>query len=216
MLAEVRPKLDGPGPHDLGLLMAHYGTDKFYVHHFEHEYERHFAPLRDKPLRLLEIGIGGYESDWRGGDSIKVWRDYFRSGQIFGLDIHDKSHLDDDRITTIKGSQSDHECLADIDNGCGPFDIVIDDGSHVQLDILVSFETLFPLLAPGGIYVVEDLWTAYVPAYGGHALAMNKQTSINLITGLIDAIHDSPSVMFLGGMVKSVHVSKNIAFIYKY
>ena len=44
---------------------------------------------------------------------------------------------------------------------CGEFDIVIDDGSHVNKHILASFKQLVGKLKPGGIYVIEDLGCSY-------------------------------------------------------
>jgi hypothetical protein len=44
-------------------------------------------------------------------------------------------------------------------------DVVIDDGSHVPKDIIVTFETLFPALSKNGIYIVEDTETSYWPKY---------------------------------------------------
>ena len=41
----------------------------------------------------------------------------------------------------------------------GPLDLVIDDASHEYRPSLSLFETVFPLLRPGGIYVLED-WRA--------------------------------------------------------
>jgi predicted O-methyltransferase YrrM len=38
-------------------------------------------------------------------------------------------------------------------------DLVIDDASHLLDETRASFETLFPLMRPGGIYVIED-WNA--------------------------------------------------------
>lgn len=49
----------------------------------------------------------------------------------------------------------------------GQFDIVLDDGSHQMDDIRASFECLYPALSKNGVYVVEDLHTAYWPEYGG-------------------------------------------------
>ena len=203
----------------LCVLMNRHGTDKLWMHHYDGEYTRHFEPLRDRPIRLLEIGIGGYGMHGRGGHSLHVWRDYGPTWQVFGLDIEDKSFLDGDRITTIKGDQSDTHKLVDIDNGCGPFDIVIDDGSHRQADILTSFHTLFPLLASGGIYVIEDLETAYRNDHGGHPEPLAAGGSVNLIADLIDGLHHQfwhgrvPDA--IQRSVKSVHVSKELVFIYK-
>jgi predicted O-methyltransferase YrrM len=64
------------------------------------------------------------------------------------------------RISTLYGvDQGDRERLAAIvaDNfGREPIDLVIDDASHRFEETRASFETLFPRLAPGGIYVIED------------------------------------------------------------
>ena len=40
-------------------------------------------------------------------------------------------------------------------------DIIIDDGSHIVYDQVISFKSLFNKLNPGGIYVIEDLHTSY-------------------------------------------------------
>ena len=39
-------------------------------HHYFDVYARHFGPYRDKPIRMLEIGV------FRGG-SLRMWKDYF-------------------------------------------------------------------------------------------------------------------------------------------
>ena len=40
-------------------------------------------------------------------------------------------------------------------------DLVIDDASHVYEPTLASFETLFPHLRPGGLYIIEDWQWSY-------------------------------------------------------
>jgi cephalosporin hydroxylase len=54
----------------------------------------------------------------------------------------------------------------------GPFDIVIDDGSHVFEHQIASFEALFPLASSTAVYIVEDVHTSYLPDFGG---AVRKQ-----------------------------------------
>lgn len=200
----------------IATLMNRHGTDKLYRHHYDGEYARHFEPWEDRQFNLLEIGIGGYNTPGRGGESLKVWRDFFRWADITGIDIEDKSFLDGGRIKTLVADQSKPESLTAVNDARGPFSIVIDDGSHVQDHILTSFFTLFPLLAPGGIYVIEDMETAYRADHGGDP---DKPPTIGLIQRLVDGLHwrfwKGRGPTAYDKMVKSIHVSYELAFIYK-
>lgn len=152
---------------DLDALAKIFKTDKGWHHHYTPVYQHWFDPLRNKPVRLLEIGIGGYDNPLTGGDSLRMWKSFFRKGIITGIDIYDKSALTEPRIRIYQGDQADKQFLRDVSDKEGPFDIIIDDGSHMQSDIITSFETLFPLMSSGGIYVIEDTQTSYRPKYGG-------------------------------------------------
>lgn len=138
------------GLNDLALK---YGTDKNMGHHgFTQYYERHFEHLRNEEINLLEIGV-------KDGASLRMWRDYFYKGQIAGLDIDPAcKKYKDDRIHIWIGSQQNIELLKLMG---GPNDIIIDDGSHKWKDQIETFETLFPLMNKGGIYVIEDLHTSF-------------------------------------------------------
>jgi predicted O-methyltransferase YrrM len=63
--------------------------------------------------------------------------------------------------------QADGERLIEIvrDEFAGaPLDLVIDDASHLLAETTSSFETLFPALRPGGIYMIEDWNSAHLIA----------------------------------------------------
>ena len=91
----------------------------------------------------------------------------------------------------------------------GPFDLIIDDGSHVNAHILASFNALFgDYLKPGGFYVIEDLDTAYDPEYGGGNIG-HPGTSVELVKAMIDEVSLAPR------RVVSVHVYRGIALIEK-
>jgi cephalosporin hydroxylase len=98
-------------------------------------------------------------------------------GIITGIDLYDKSALREDRISIYQGDQNDPAFLQEVNRLEGPFDIIIDDGSHVQTHIITSFETLFPLLKTGGIYVIEDTQTSYWTKFEGSTAEMNTVTS---------------------------------------
>src|ERR1700754_3628667 len=72
-------------------LAIRHGTDKWGAHFYTPVYHQLFAHLRDKPVRLLEIGIGGYQFAKLGGASLAMWADYFPSGRILGIDVFKKN-----------------------------------------------------------------------------------------------------------------------------
>jgi hypothetical protein len=152
----------------LSRLAVQHGTDKYGAHQYTPHYHRLFSSRRDQPIRLLEIGIGGYGLALSGGQSLRMWADYFPYGQITGLDIEEKRMAMPPRVTMLQGSQADSAFLAQVCAEHGPFDIIIDDGSHQVAHVLTSFHALYPNMAADGLYVVEDTQTAFWPGMGGN------------------------------------------------
>jgi hypothetical protein len=140
-------------------LAIRHGVDKSSkVHGYTRAYERHFAIFRDRPIRLLGIGVGG-------GGSLRMWRDYFPHAAVYGLDVKDCRPPEGERIRIFQGSQDDEQVLERLAAQAGPLDVVIDDGSHRWSDQITAFKALYPHLAPGGCYVIEDLHTSYWDQY---------------------------------------------------
>nr|Q83WF2.1 RecName: Full=Mycinamicin VI 2''-O-methyltransferase; AltName: Full=Mycinamicin biosynthesis protein E [Micromonospora griseorubida]BAC57026.1 methyltransferase [Micromonospora griseorubida] len=209
---------------DLSELSSRYFTPKFgFLHWFTPHYDRHFRDYRNQQVRVLEIGVGGYKHPEWGGGSLRMWKSFFPRGQIYGLDIMDKSHVDELRIRTIQGDQNDAEFLDRIARRYGPFDIVIDDGSHINAHVRTSFAALFPHVRPGGLYVIEDMWTAYWPGFGGQADPQEcSGTSLGLLKSLIDAIQHQElpsdpnrSPGYVDRNIVGLHVYHNVAFVEK-
>lgn len=142
---------------------AHTGNTVHKWVHYLPIYDRHFEKFRRSPVRMIEIGV------YRGG-SLQLWKNYFGPGSSFlGIDIDEKCRAFENENTRIMiGDQSDPKflgkCLEAIG---GEVDIVIDDGSHIGKHICVSFDSLFPYLSEGGLYVIEDLHCNYWRRYGG-------------------------------------------------
>jgi hypothetical protein len=119
-------------------------------------YEKYFKLMKNTGISLLELGV-------LRGESIRFWRDYFSNGHILGIDTNAVDFIDTTgRVKILKGSQCDIRFLEDAGSVCGPFDIIIDDASHIGEYTKVSFWYLFDnYLKPGGIYVIEDWGTGY-------------------------------------------------------
>lgn len=145
--------------------------------------------MRSGRLNLLEIGVGGYGDPALGGSSLRMWKSYFRKSRIVGIDLYDKTHLSENYIDIRQCDQTDQEGLTNLCSEYGGFDIIIDDGSHLNEHVIRTFEILFPLLRSNGIYAVEDLQTAYWPGFGG---GMNSpKSSMAFFKKLVDGLNHS-------------------------
>lgn len=184
------------------------GTDKFGYHDYTPHYFSLLKGLRDRPLNMLEIGVGGYGDPARGGESLATWRDFFPEAQITGLDIQEKTMDLGPRVRIVQGSQVDADCLSQIVAERGPFDVILDDGSHRNEHVVESFGLLFPTLKPGGIYLVEDVQTAFFPRFGG-SLTLDAPNSVGLGVDHLGRILDGTA----GDIAAIERVHNIIAFL---
>jgi demethylmacrocin O-methyltransferase len=193
---------------DLTRLGRWYGTNKASTKQlYTPLYEVHLGKMRRRHLKLLEIGIGGYGAGLQsGGASLRMWRSWMPRAEIVGIDIEPRT-FDEPRISTYTGDQSDEVFLRNVCRLAGPFDIVIDDGSHRSDDVVGSFQVLWALLEPGGVYVIEDLGTSYLSEFGGGPPG-TPGTTVEMVKDLLD----SPT---LDGDVAAVHMHPHIVFIEK-
>lgn len=192
---------------DLDVLADLFGTDKGPADHgFTPWYAAHLGPLRREARSILEIGIGGYQHREQGGESLRMWRAYFRHARIVGVDIFEKDLPDAARIVTLTGDQSDSAFLRELVARFAPFDVVVDDGSHVGSDQRASFEGLFDAVRPGGFYVIEDLETSYWQNWDGGPPGA-PGTGVALVKELVDDTNVGPRP------VAAVHAYPGIVFI---
>jgi hypothetical protein len=223
---------------DLKKLLPLYSS-KWNPHLFGQHYQEHFAPLKNKKLKILEIGVGGYEDPSSGGASLKMWKQYFPNSMIYGMDIVDKSALEEDRIKIFQGSQDDEGFLKKVVAKTGKFDIIIDDGSHWNDHVIKTFKILFPELNDGGIYVVEDTHTSYIPSYenwskfcrddvaphwaeyGGSLDLYDQKTMMNFFKRLVDClshqefIHPGYTPNYFDQHIVGINFYRNQVFIHK-
>ncbi|QPC86051.1 class I SAM-dependent methyltransferase [Mesorhizobium sp. NBSH29] len=207
---------------------GHRGRIVHKWHHYLPLYDRYFAAFRGasgsgalhptakltRPVRMLEIGVS------KGG-SMELWREYFGPDAIlYGIDIDPAcAAFDGEAGNKVRiGSQDDPAFLKRVVAEMGGIDIVLDDGSHVAKHQKESFDTLFPLLETGGLYVVEDLHTAYWREFGGGY--DSKESFIATVKQLIDDLHHwyhcgGERIGVAAGLVGGVHIHDSIAFIEK-
>lgn len=127
-------------------------------------YERHFARFRNQAVTVVELGAGE-------GGSLELWQRFFGPyARIVGIDRNPAAKASEGQQVSVRiGDQTDTAFLDSVLAEFGPVQIIIDDGSHVMPHIHRSFAHLYhhPRFDPNGVYLVEDLHTAYWPEFGG-------------------------------------------------
>lgn len=133
-----------------------FGSDKEAPgqHAYGATYAACFRHLRYRRARILEIGL-------LGGASLLAWRCYFPFATTIGMDIEPKQHMAGSRTRIYTGDQGSADDLAALSAKEGPFDIIIDDGSHQNVHQIFTFHQMFDSLKDGGIYIVEDVQTSF-------------------------------------------------------
>jgi hypothetical protein len=152
-----------------------YNTDKATYHLYTELYEAYFKEFTNPSI--LEIGI--YQ-----GASIHMYQEFWNlQCTIMGIDRGDQMFFQNSypNVKIVSADQGVRKQLESAAHGCG-FDIIVDDGSHMVSDQLISIATLFPYLKSGGIYIIEDLHTS-MPEVAHH---YNKDGVTNTITFLED------------------------------
>jgi len=147
-------------PDSLNYLSLKYFLDKNGYHNYIPIYDLFLNHKRNKINNVLEIGIGSVENgqmkhvnNYKTGNSLRCWRDYFPNAIIHGIDIYE-CDLNEERIKTYLINQTDSEKLNELNY---KFDLIIDDGSHILEDQVYSFKILESKLSTDGIYVIEDI-----------------------------------------------------------
>jgi hypothetical protein len=150
----------------LGRLLTEHGSDKATDHDYHKLYS---AILADrKGIRsILEVGMGSNNpgvvssmgSGGRPGASLRAFRDFLPTAQIYGADIDESILFQEDRIKTFPVDQLNPEALTRLGELIPDsyFDLVIDDGLHAPDANINTLAFSLGKVAPGGWIVVEDI-----------------------------------------------------------
>lgn len=154
--------MDRPTLQQLG---EKHGTDKATRHSYLPTYDILLTGLRDEPIHLLEVGV-------EEGRSLRMWREYFPQAEIVGIDNDKRQRwlglTEGCLVAMIDSRDFDPTAL-----GRKQFDVIIDDGSHEPEDQCLTLCNLWPNLAQGGLYFIEDVRPEslpYLSVFGGLVL----------------------------------------------
>ena len=137
--------------HELGL---NYKTDKVTHHRYDKIYDFFLKSMYEKQGSILEIGIAE-------GNSLKVWLELFPNAYVYGIDK--EVEAESNKFEIFKKDQSKEDDLLEVKEKIKDKNLffINDDGSHIPEHQLLTFNTFFPFLEEGGIYIIEDIETSY-------------------------------------------------------
>lgn len=148
-------------------------------HNYAVKYDKILSPFRVSFSSVLEIGVAQ-------GQSMRMWADYFTKATIHGADIDKASEICESYSNRIKFHLLDQRSRAELKNleQFSPFDLIIDDGNHFWMEQILTFQTLFPYVKKGGIYIIEDTSTSYWKEYKN-----NPISTVEYFKNLIDEVN---------------------------
>jgi spermidine synthase len=147
------------GMSELKELFNKYGCDKAAKHQYHKIYSKYFAPVADKKLNILEIGVFH-------GASTRAFLDYMPNAHMYGVDIFSRLQPEElgdlntnDRFTYMKGDSTKKGWNKALTDAAWPkFDFIIDDGKHTPKANRQTYENFKHMLKEGGTYFIEDVF----------------------------------------------------------
>ena len=124
--------------------------------HYFPIYHHHLAKFVGHEAHVVEIGI-------YSGGSLPMWRSYFGPGcQVYGVDIEPACTAHErEGVRVFIGDQADPDFWERFVAAVPRIDVVIDDGGHEAHQQITSLRCLLPRMAMGGVYICEDIVSAF-------------------------------------------------------
>lgn len=194
--AATEEDLDNPKkvPEFIEYLSYKYGSDKS---HDDHKYTDVYAPLfdniRHSIVNVTEVGVAY-------GASIQIWHDYFPNANIFGFDVYWRPKV----LKNLALLKRAHSLNADAyvpeapsKNGFAleSMDLIVDDAHHERVWIDKLLEIWWPILRPGGLYVIEDAYP--------HGGSIDYEENPSALPAAVQHIFANNDVLYIDAMVGS-------------
>jgi hypothetical protein len=165
-----------------GLFLNNAGPPIHKAGHYFFAYQRHFARFVGTPVTFLEFGA-------HSPGSALMWKAWLGplARVIFVTPERECGQELDEQVSVRVGRQDDRAFLDALLQEFGAIDVVLDDGSHRMPDVVATFNYLYDKISPSGVYMIEDMHTAYWPDYGGGR--GDPRSIVERFKGMIDDLN---------------------------
>lgn len=129
-------------------------SDKGAYHCYHEAYSHIF--FKRTVTSFLEIGL--FLSDYVPTTDLHAWANVFPNAEIYGADRKRNLLFSTDRISTFYVDQDSKESLYELKKNLpGQVDVILDDASHMFDKSINTFESMYEIIADGGVYIIEDI-----------------------------------------------------------
>ena len=182
-----------------------------FGHGFTKFYENHLNKLKEKKIRILEIGS-------LKGASAAAFAKYFPQAEIYCIDINLRNFVySSDKIKVFGMNSSNPKMMKNFltkikfSQFKKGFDVIIDDGSHILSDQLKALNFFYRNLSESGFYIIEDY---KFPNYFKHLNDVNDFT-INEIINKINKKETFNSMLVNNEVIKDLLNSTKKIYQYR-
>jgi hypothetical protein len=142
-------------------------------------YDVLLSGLRDRPITFVEIGV-------LNGGSLFMWRSYFGDqARIIGIDLNPAAkRWEQHGFEIFVGNQADTGFWSETMKKIGDIDVLLDDGGHTFAQQIVTCEAALPHIKDGGILIIEDTHSSYMPDFGGPSARSLISYAKNIVDGV--------------------------------
>lgn len=210
--AQSNQRKSAPVPNPLEVFFdAHKeGPSLWKWRHYFEIYQRHFEKFVGQEVHVLEIGV-------YSGGGLALWQHYLGPNcRLYGVDIMEACKMFETESTKIFiGDQGDREFWKRIRATLPRIDIVIDDGSHFPEHQIVSMQELLPHVAPGGVYLCEDIYRHNNDFHDFVSGMSNQLNELGKAKPGVEDFHDGMVTNAFQRDIHSVHLYPQVAVIEK-
>ena len=145
-----------------------YGSDKVRLGKYQKVYAHIFKEIVSDPKNILEIGIGSKNKRYlsymgkneTSGGSIRAFKSLYPESNIVAadIDIELQNKLSEESIELFYVDQTNEDTVVDLfDKFNHSFDLIIDDGLHLESSNLLILKHGLKKLSPKGCMIIEDI-----------------------------------------------------------
>ncbi|KHN79175.1 hypothetical protein Tcan_14069 [Toxocara canis] len=177
-------------------------------------YAQFLCALKNEEVSVLEIGIDASSSKQKDGGNLYKWAQFFpRAASIVGMGVSKDAFNMPANMKMIHANRTNSKLIKKVCEDYGPFDVVVDEVSHINRDTVTAFSLIWNCMKFESIYILEDKQSSQWRRTSSSVGSETNRTAINFFRSLIDE-QNFAEIQKYGVPFESSSYAKELAGIY--